>query len=267
MYISELKQPSQTLHLQTLVKQFLPAEGTVAASRVAQLGEDIFDSPACTHTAYIVCSGQIEVELNGKLIYFYEAGDFIVKPDAFSSLINPIFRCNGTVELQGYDWNNIRKSLQDNRLALESWTEYQATFNAILVQALSFYSSHTKEPSSDYLSFEPGEIIIEQGQRSNQVFTLVEGQASAYQNKTKVGEIYEDEIFGAMAAFTNSERSASVVANESTTVRAVKQEDFVEMVRLQPEICRSLIEDMARKIQDLNDSITRLQKGHTDTVE
>lgn len=264
MYISELKQPSQTAKLRRLVAGFLGEMETCGAVKLS-VGETLFGDNDQAASAYTLTEGHIEVELNGKLIYFYEAGDFIVKPDAFNDIIQPIYRCTSDSHLQGYDWPAIQQRLRNDAEALQAWTEYQTTFNAILVQALSFYSSHTKEPRSDYLVFEPGDTIIEEGQLSDCVFTLVEGHASAFQGETKVGDIYEDEIFGAMAAFTNSARSASVVANEPSTVRAVRQEDFVEMVRLQPEICRSLIEDMARKIQDLNNTLSRLQKGEQET--
>lgn len=259
MYISELKQPSQTLRLRKLVATFL-GETNASCEQHLKLADCLFSDDNAA-SAYILLDGHIEVELNGKLIYFYEAGDFIVRNDAFSEVIKPVYRCTSDSKIQGYDWADIESRLQHDSQALHAWTEYQTTFNAILVQALSFYSSHTKEPKSDYLVFEPGDTIIEEGQHSDRVFTLVEGHASAYQGDTKVGDIYEDEIFGAMAAFTNSARSASVVANEPSTVRAIRQDDFVEMVRLQPQICRSLIEDMARKIQDLNSTLSRLQKG------
>lgn len=262
MYVSELKESSQVRQLPRLVSEFLQQVPTAGAPHELPMNTNVF-SELPDGASFVLQSGHIEVELDGKLIYFFEPGDFVSRPRGNGAADRPVFTATQAVTLQTYRWEDIKAQLQKDAKALEAWTEYQATFNTILVQALSYYSSHSRDPNSDYLNFAPGETIIHQGEISDKVFTLIEGHAEAYQDGVKVGDIYEDEIFGAMAAFTSAKRTASVVAKEFSTVRAIKQEDFVELIRLQPEVCRTLIENMARQILDLNETILSMQVGDT----
>lgn len=260
MYVSELRESSQVRKLSKLVAEFLQSVPASGEAKELPTDANAFENlPG--DSAFLLESGNIEVELDGKLIYFFEPGDFVSKPRCSSAADRPTFTCSQNVRLKPYHWDDIKAQLQKDAKALEAWTDYQSTFNAILVQALSYYSSHSRDPNSDYLNFAPGDTIIAQGEVSDRVFTLIEGHAEAFQDEIKVGDIYEDEIFGAMAAFTGAKRTATVKAKEYSTVRAIKQEDFVEIVRLQPEVCRTLIENMARQILDLNETILSMQVG------
>ena len=261
MYVSELRESSQVRQLSRLVAEFL--EQVPAAGEVKELPTDSNAFAELPEGAsFLLESGNIEVELDGKLIYFFEPGDFVSRPRGNSAADRPTFTCTQEVRLKPYNWEDIKNQLLKDGKALQAWSDYQATVNTIRVQACRFYSSHSRDPNSDYLNFAPGEKIIAQGEVSDRVFTLIEGHAEAFQDDVKVGDIYEDEIFGAMAAFTSAKRTATVIAKEFSTVRAIKQEDFVEIVRLQPEVCRTLIENMARQILDLNDTILSMQVGN-----
>lgn len=92
----------------------------------------------------------------------------------------------------------------------------------------------------DYRSYPAGATIIEQGDDSTDVFTLIEGRAIAIQDGQKIGDLKHGEIFGAIAAFTGSKRRASVVATKDCVVRAIKQDTFVSMVKTQPELAKSI---------------------------
>jgi CRP-like cAMP-binding protein len=67
-----------------------------------------------------------------------------------------------------------------------------------------------------------------------------------------VGEIHEHEIFGAMAALTQSSRTATVVANTDCMLMVVPGDQFIELVKSQPRTCLALFENMAHKILALN---------------
>ncbi|RLU00009.1 MAG: Crp/Fnr family transcriptional regulator [Ketobacter sp.] len=72
----------------------------------------------------------------------------------------------------------------------------------------------------------------------------------------KVGEVLEDEIFGAMSLLTHSPRTASVVADCRCLVMVVPRHQFETMIKTHPRICMSLMENMARQIVALNQQIT-----------
>ena len=53
-------------------------------------------------------------------------------------------------------------------------------------------------------NYEQGDIIIQQGAKGDEVFTLISGNAHALVGETVVGEVKCDEIFGAIAATGSS---------------------------------------------------------------
>jgi CRP-like cAMP-binding protein len=105
------------------------------------------------------------------------------------------------------------------------------------------------------LEFQPGDIIIREGDSADFVYTLTSGHAEASQSGIKVGEIYAGEVFGALAAFSGVKRNATVTATRQCSVEATYKDSFITLARRQPDVCVKLIKDMARLISDLNESI------------
>lgn len=115
-------------------------------------------------------------------------------------------------------------------------------------------------PNHGFSNFAPGETIITQGETADLVYTLIEGSADAVCDGVKVGEIHQNEIFGALAVFTRQPRIASVVARTDCTVMMVNKDDFVQLIFEQPQISVGLIEEMAAKINELNNQLLALKK-------
>jgi CRP/FNR family transcriptional regulator, cyclic AMP receptor protein len=115
-------------------------------------------------------------------------------------------------------------------------------------------------PNHGFSHFVAGEAIIAQGQMADLVYTLIEGSADALRDGVKVGEIHENEIFGALAVFTGQPRMASVVARTDCTVMMVDKDEFIQLIERQPQVAIGLIEEMASKINDLNNQLLALKK-------
>ena len=108
------------------------------------------------------------------------------------------------------------------------------------------------------LRLAPGEAIIREGDNADYVYTLKSGRAEASQQGVVVGEIHAGEVFGALAAFSGLPRNASVTARTICLVEATPRDDFLTLARQRPELCVKLINDMARLIGDLNESVLML---------
>lgn len=115
-------------------------------------------------------------------------------------------------------------------------------------------------PNRGFSNFSAGEVIINQGDAADLVYTLIEGSADAVCDGIKVGEIHQNEIFGALAVFTRQPRIASVIARTDCTVMMVNKDDFIQLIFEQPQISVGLIEEMAAKINELNSQILALKK-------
>lgn len=101
-----------------------------------------------------------------------------------------------------------------------------------------------------------GEVLIHQGDEADHVFVIIEGHAEAFVDGHKVGEVPKDEIFGAMAVFTREPRNATVVASEPSTLMLIPGDQFLSLTRTNPKIAHSLIESLARRIDQLNKQLT-----------
>jgi CRP/FNR family transcriptional regulator, cyclic AMP receptor protein len=122
------------------------------------------------------------------------------------------------------------------------------------------FSEHDFTPNTGFSNFAPGETIIHQGNPADLVYTLIEGSADAICDGIKVGEIHQNEIFGALAVFTRQPRIASVVARTDCTVMMVNKDDFIQLIYQQPQISVGVIEEMAAKINELNNQLLALKK-------
>ncbi len=111
-----------------------------------------------------------------------------------------------------------------------------------------------------FIHYAAGETIISQGEDADLVFTLIDGHADAVCDGVKVGEIHQNEIFGALAVFTRQPRIASVIARTECTAMMVNKDDFVQLIYDQPQIAVGLIEEMAAKINELNNQLLALKK-------
>ncbi len=114
-------------------------------------------------------------------------------------------------------------------------------------------------PATGYQHFAPGEKLIHQGDAAEHVFVIIEGHAEAWVDGQKVGDVHKDEIFGAMAVFINEPRTATVIATEPCTVMTIPKKQFLELMHSNPRIAHSLIESMARRIDQMNKEINHLR--------
>ena len=77
-----------------------------------------------------------------------------------------------------------------------------------------------------------------------------------------VGRIGDGEIFGAMAALTQADRSATVRAKTTCSIVKVPKEQFTELIKSNPATIHSLLIDMANSIVNLNEQLIGLQGNH-----
>ncbi|MBB3169304.1 cyclic nucleotide-binding domain-containing protein [Simiduia aestuariiviva] len=201
----------------------------------------------------LLTEGDVHLERQGKLLMEYEAGDLLGlsralqlpegKLVATQARFLPLSRDDLIVRV------NASSELQKH------WAHYLICVATFFREAFALEKRAAFQPSTGFMSFSAGETIIAQGETANCVYTLLEGQAEAIRDGVKVGDIHADEIFGALAVFTRQPRNATVIAKTDCSVMAVRKEDFIDLVEHQPQICISLIEEMAEKINQLNQQV------------
>ena len=220
--------------------------------------EDLYSDTARAGIFYYLIDGTIAYEREGKVGFYYDNGDLLgldhqyTEPDASSSKLSTEFYA----KLRPYSYNDLQQLLADDNDAREAWTQYLVTHNALLSVLATLLGEENNSRQLGFLTYAPGEVIIQQGDPANEVYSIVEGAADVLVNDVKVGEVKEEEIFGDMSLFTKSPRTATVVATRSCMVLVVPQDQFLTLLKTHPQIGMNLIEHMAKKIVLLNEQAT-----------
>lgn len=221
--------------------------------------EDIFADIPPTRLLRVV-AGHVDYYLQGKLVLHFEAGDLLGLPRSLN-LPQGQFSCSSPVELVAYDRDTLVEQANSDLKSQRNWTYFLVCSISYFEQALTQEFRGEFQPTAGFLHFRAGETIIQQGDTADQVYTLLEGSADAVCDAVTVGHIHANEIFGALAVFTRQARMASVVATSDCTVLAVRKEEFIALIEHQPQICLGLIEEMAAKINQLNNQLLQLKAG------
>jgi len=161
-------------------------------------------------------------------------------------------------DLVEYNERELQKLLVANPARAILWTSFINSVAASYLEMFAEVKASAVPPTPRYRSYVPGEVIVRQGELSDEVLYLVDGAAEVIVDNVKVGEIHRDELFGAIAALTGAARTATVVAVQPTVCMVFCKEDFQDLLRSHTGLMTKLIEDMARAMQDLNDTVVHI---------
>jgi len=123
----------------------------------------------------------------------------------------------------------------------------------------------TKEAIPAYLvnpdieHYEDGDVIVREGNKDLDFFTLVQGALSVVKQGKKIAEIVQPgEYFGEMSAISGETRSASVVSKGRTVIKRFPGEKLPEMIEKYPKIARNLFEILVSRLDHANKLVVKL---------
>jgi CRP/FNR family cyclic AMP-dependent transcriptional regulator len=104
--------------------------------------------------------------------------------------------------------------------------------------------------------YEPGELILDYLDQSNDVFFITEGQVrvaihSVQGKAVTFNDLAAGEIFGEIAAIDGAPRSASIEARTQCCVGSMSGSAFIEMLKSEPSVALILLRYFAAKIRAL----------------
>ena len=115
------------------------------------------------------------------------------------------------------------------------------------------------------LSFRPGQFVFKSGEKSTEIFLLVEGEIGIFlpYNETKIPDhkIGVSEIFGEMGLIDGFPRSASVIALEDCTISIITQDSFNNLAQHKPEALMPILKVLAKRLRSTLTLVEDLQKG------
>jgi len=206
---------------------------------------------------YVVESGSLSARYRDKTVYILQQGDILL-PDVTGTADPEAAVSYGSeagATLESYPAMEFMLRVFEEPAAVKLWTRLLVTYSGLMVRITAGLSQAENQTTPGFEVYEPGQIIIRQGDRADYVFHLSTGVAEVLVDDVTVGRIGEGEIFGAMAALTQADRSATVRAKTTCAVVKVPKEQFTELIKSNPATIHSLLIDMANSIVNLNEQL------------
>jgi serine/threonine protein phosphatase PrpC/CRP-like cAMP-binding protein len=206
---------------------------------------------------FLLCS-------DGLAGYFDDTGEpmapFLGKPDGEEIVRDLIDFANAhggkdnitavVVRLGGGD---VSDSLRAKRLALKR--EVLAAMP--LFSRLSEREMMRVMAAADVQSFEPGQVVVREGEAGDTMFVILDGSAKVEKGTTKVSSLKPGDQMGEMALIRSNARSATVTALEHSELICIRRADFFEIIRAEPHIAVKLLWQFINVLADRLDQTSR----------
>ena len=201
-----------------------------------------------------VQGGSVAVYAENKLLFYWDEGDAFNTAEFMGVAPALQLKIEDSVALEVLPLTSVQESQ-----ALRNECEVRSRqHRQILLLLVGRLVTPEERPQPGFRRFADGEAIITEGDEAEYVYTILEGAADVSVDGVKVGEINEEEIFGAMAVLTGQRRAATVRARGSCSVMMVARDDFATLVNTHPNLFVNLLRDMTRTIVSLNERVVSL---------
>jgi CRP-like cAMP-binding protein len=212
-----------------------------------------------TSLLWWIVGGEASLEWEGRQLLWMSEGDLIGPWSCVRTPLTVSTPEKSSCKLLGFPQEKVWSWLENNAQASQLWAAYQTEQCARLFSEFVELKALSAAPAPHFRRFKKGETIILEGAEGDDVYVLARGLARVMRRGSPVGEIHQDEIFGALAALTDSARTATVIASEPCDCMVFRKEEFRDLLRANPELMDQLFHDFGRALHDMNDSV---QKAH-----
>lgn len=109
-------------------------------------------------------------------------------------------------------------------------------------------------------SYQPGEIVIKQGEDGDCMFAILDGEAEVVRRRKKkeltVAVLGKGDLFGEMALIGGRPRSATVRALTQLRVMTIDRRTFARRIQEDPAIAMNLLGMLVDRIESLDEELT-----------
>jgi CRP/FNR family cyclic AMP-dependent transcriptional regulator len=211
---------------------------------------------------FFITDGVMHYSHEGQTLVSFDEGDLVGITHTFN-LPGPILGADEFVEFLVIDRDALLRHIYCDKQRQYDWSLFLVCQNSLLMNQLASVSKKQRQTTPGFQNYQPGDVIIKEGDDAEHVYTLISGKIDVIADGIKLGEVGEDEVFGAMAVFTGEKRSATVIARTVCTIVTVPQNEFVNLIEAQPKAAVNLIENLARQITAMNQQIIEHKKYQT----
>lgn len=106
---------------------------------------------------------------------------------------------------------------------------------------------------SDWAWYQPGEVVVRQGQAVADFFLVVAGQVELVlegEVQTRLGLLSPGDFFGELSALTGDPAPATAIAREVTSLLRLSHEGLMQLLERNSELNRSIIATLAARVKE-----------------
>ncbi len=208
---------------------------------------------------HFVKGGNVSVELEDKTLYILEYGDMVHASSAEETSDAQIhFNVKSEAVIHSFSDEQFIDLLAQDSTLLSLWFAVSGLSKLQLNQIIGGLTKKEEVANPGFGRFSAGSSIITEGDEADYVYSIVEGTAVAVHKGVEVGEIGQDEIFGAIAVLTNQKRTANVIAKTNCTLLMVHKDQFSKLVHSHPKLFLNILSSLADKIISLNEKVSNM---------
>jgi CRP-like cAMP-binding protein len=119
--------------------------------------------------------------------------------------------------------------------------------------------------TAEVVRFEPGEVIVKQGDPADAVFIVAEGEAEVWLKDADDRPIHlatlgAHSLFGETAVLCRSRRTATVQAKDRVVTFKISAQVFLDLVRQSPDIGMQVMTVLAQRLERNTALLQQLQR-------
>ncbi|MCB0359423.1 MAG: cyclic nucleotide-binding domain-containing protein [Bdellovibrionales bacterium] len=213
------------------------------ASDLLEPDEVLYPSGGIEQAPWCVRRGSFEASLSNKPLFEYETGD-IIFPEPAGGTHHLVLRALEQCEVQRLV--PPRELPGSQRRALQDIAALQLAIIGSIASRLLYQDQLNLQ--TRLAMFAPGHIILQQQTSGDELYVLRDGSAVTMLDGVPVGEIRPGDVFGAAAAFSNSPRRTSVIADEASSAFRYRREEVPDLMHDHPGSVRTMLSRMARAV-------------------
>jgi serine/threonine protein phosphatase PrpC/CRP-like cAMP-binding protein len=94
---------------------------------------------------------------------------------------------------------------------------------------------------TDVLTYKPGEVVIREGEKGEELFIVLSGQLKVTRNGAEVATLPQGAHVGEMALVRSQPRSATVVSDGASELMVIRRQEFFEILRKEHQLAVKLL--------------------------